>query len=825
MHTIAAGAGTVLAGGYGAFKYNRENYLYDMATRYGRFTAGFSFAAEQAEMYREDIHDLTDLTTSKQDMFHALGVIFLVLCFQTIMAGRLGVHGPAPPGWLLGMYWINIGSALMFICISTWLSMHASARATAGSVYMLTHRVRLPIPTPAQLDKARAFGNSFERTSLIDMFRVPFAMPCKKDPVSKETAKADQDAASASKDGKTNGKKAAPTKVRRAPFWYRDENKDLHMTGTGPVTGSSVPEHFEAYRSLQQEWWSHDIYARISLLYFFQHWINAISLYSQSHCFGELRALWPAWTVTIVFAAGHYLILSIDIVPDNHVRYIQLPIEKVAPVPALLCVLGMSLDYAVIPPSVAPKVIIYLIAAIAYVIHILWAIRMYELACPYNSSSDPPDMPGQPWWPAEWWLPGSFSHALYLVAPPKHLEPGQNCLQLEMKAGLKGRGASTSPRRRMEGPGFHAWRIFRGAMVTNIAMWVLMIVGRVIDLAHGERQFLKQEGRVMRWPSHMQPWITPWTREGSRNEWAHTGGADRRLGAETPEESLRRITGLAQRLERVLDPLADKLDTNLAAAVVPQAMRAADVGLPAEFRPAVLACRGEGSIAAVSGQSGEGAVVRSIVAGGTPASPFALHGLEGLGEVLGVSWGDSGLVLTTSIGAVLECAGEPPQQGGGAWKCTEVGTRLPLGGVAALHRAVAGRDAKTGRLRAAVALSEDPGLVLLDADDEQGSWLPAGEVQLEEEEGASFRSLSMSPSGDELYLAAGDGGVLRWPLGGGVPLAVPAPMAANARPELDWQAACSLGNNRLAHLGLRSGGLEAPTSVRAELFFSEGVRA
>ena len=30
---------------------------------------------------------------------------------------------------------------------------------------------------------------------------------------------------------------------------------------------------------------------------------------------------------------------------------------------------------------------------------------------------------------------------------------------------------------------------------------------------NGERQLLKQEGRVERWPSHMQPWMPPWTRE------------------------------------------------------------------------------------------------------------------------------------------------------------------------------------------------------------------------------------------------------------------------------------------------------------------------
>merc|ERR1719343_1349795 len=134
-------------------------------------------AISQTSQYREDLRDMTAFVVSKADTYHTVGTICFVLNFQLIMAGRLGVHGPSPPGWLLGLYWTNICSALMFLVTFTWMAMHASARATAGSAFLRTRAVRLPIPTPKQLDQARTTGNTFEKQRLAEMFRIPFVTP------------------------------------------------------------------------------------------------------------------------------------------------------------------------------------------------------------------------------------------------------------------------------------------------------------------------------------------------------------------------------------------------------------------------------------------------------------------------------------------------------------------------------------------------------------------------------------------------------------------------------------------------------------------------
>ncbi|CAE7721443.1 unnamed protein product, partial [Symbiodinium pilosum] len=256
----------------------------------------------QAAQYRQDIRDLTALTVTKMDTYHVIGVIFFVLNFQLIMAGRLGVHGPSPPGYILGIYWVCSTSALMFLCVLIWFTLHASARATAGMAHMLTRSVRLPIPTPKQLDKARRTGNMFEKQRVTDILRVPFVVPAPKE------AEEGTDPAKKSGSGKTGAQ-------RRMPKWYQDESKDLHTSkgGAPAAVRGANPEHFELYRGLQQEWAVHDCYARIGILYFFSHWITAAAIYTQCHCFGELRGIWPAWSCSVVFCTAHWCMLKLDI--------------------------------------------------------------------------------------------------------------------------------------------------------------------------------------------------------------------------------------------------------------------------------------------------------------------------------------------------------------------------------------------------------------------------------------------------------------------------------------------------------------------------------
>jgi len=738
MPVLATSAATTAAAGAvaaGAFKYNRANYLFDAGLRFSRYTSGYNFAMAQATQYRQDLRDLTALTVTKMDTYHVIGVIFFVLNFQLIMAGRLGVHGPSPPGYIMGLYWVNVTSALMFLCVLIWFTLHASARATAGSAHMLTRSVRLPIPTPKQLDKARRTGNMYEKQRMTDVFRVPFVVPAPKETTAEDQA--------------DPAKKVAPAgSTRRMPKWYQDEQKELHAS-KGGAHRNAVPEHFELYRGLQQEWAVHDCYARIGILYFFSHWMTSVSLYSQCHCFGELRGIWPAWSVTLVFTTAHWCLLKLDIQEESESRFLaMLPIENLLPFTPLLTVLAMSLDYSVLRPNDGWIAVIYIISWGAYAIHFLWALRLFELAMPH-AQADPPEVPGKQWTPGEWWLPKAFSQTVYIVAPPKQLEPGNTCLQQEMKASKGTKGVNVPQKKTREtAPMLYPWKLFRGAILTNICLWIFIMFGRVFDQVHGERQLLKQEGRVMRWPSHMQPWMTPWTRNGTRNEYGHTGGSDRRLLEHMDLLREEKVPNVAERLAASLGSLAEALES-LDSSEMP------GEGVPAASLPIAY---GEDLLHRLSneGHGAQVALAKEVSASLSAKLPknFIFEGLEKFGEILGASYSPSdGLMVATKSGAVAQCHDQPNAYG--LWPCKQVAEMLPT--PAPLRAACAVR-LSTGSLRAAVTFEEEDGVLLLHAGVD-GKWIPAGEVSLPH----AHHRFTFDKEGAELLISSPHG-ALKWTL-------------------------------------------------------------
>jgi len=785
---LAAGAGAAAAAtAVAAFDYNRENFFHDSGMRFQRYTTGYAFAIEQAKQYREDIRNFTEIAVAKGEIFSMLGVVFCVLNIQLIMAGRLGVHGPAPPMWLLGIYWANSTGAMMFLVVYIWLSMHASARAQAGGAHMLTRNVRLPIPSPKQLDKARRTGNSFEKQRVTDVFRVPFVAPAPKEKVY------DMEKGSSSADKAAAG----PVSNRRMPKWYEDEQKELNPNATcnidlGP---NANPEHFELYRGVQQEWWCHEAYARIGLLYFFSAWWTSLSLYSQSFIFTELRAMWPAWSVTPIFCVAHWAMLKIDILPEKMTRLSFLHLEDIVPFAPLLSLVAMQLEYSVYPKHAMGimRCIVYIFAYTLYAIFLAWSIRLYDLAEP-RLQAEKPEVAGQCWWPQDWWVPPAFNGTVYVIAAPAQLVPSvANCLQIEMKASkaLKSSAPQNIKKQRVAGPQLWPWKIFRGAVITYIAVMFFTTLGMFAEHTHGggmvgDGYFLKQAGRTVRWPAHIQPWMSPWIREGHRDQMAHAGGSDRRLSQATPEYDAARVAhSLANLVGPMVDAMEGKRQHATQASQLPSPLRA-NIVWPDNLMPSILASRSANKIAALE-PSRRGALIDLSPEGiHAVTESFVLSGIEHLGELLGASWGASGLVLT-STGGVAECSGMPLS---GVWPCAQVAPALPLGG-SSIVAASAARS--PGGMRAAVAFAEGS-VVVFDA--RHGEWMATGEVQLPVSDGFAEPHLSMADAGDQLLISSRRGSVLTWRMSDPEPgLAAPAHSSGEM-----WWSACSLGGHRVAHL-------------------------
>merc|ERR1719199_1635410 len=100
---------------------------------------------------------------------------------------------------------------MMWLMLTAWLAIHGGARAQAGATYLKTRSVRLPIPTPKQMDKARVFGNHWERQRFWDVFRVPFIAPAPNDDPVAHDSDNDSDGSIDAKGGGSVGKKKRKT--------------------------------------------------------------------------------------------------------------------------------------------------------------------------------------------------------------------------------------------------------------------------------------------------------------------------------------------------------------------------------------------------------------------------------------------------------------------------------------------------------------------------------------------------------------------------------------------------------------------------------------
>ncbi|CAK0832880.1 unnamed protein product, partial [Prorocentrum cordatum] len=120
----AAAAGTAAVAGSWLFDYNRANFQFDQGQRWGRFTAARGFANAQVSQYREDIIGITSVTQSKMDAWTTVSTLFLCVCAALSDAGRIGMHGAAPPGWLCALYSGNVFTSVMYCGLALWLSMH-----------------------------------------------------------------------------------------------------------------------------------------------------------------------------------------------------------------------------------------------------------------------------------------------------------------------------------------------------------------------------------------------------------------------------------------------------------------------------------------------------------------------------------------------------------------------------------------------------------------------------------------------------------------------------------------------------------------------------
>eukprot|EP00930_Biecheleria_cincta_P023438 TRINITY_DN1693_c0_g1_i1.p1 TRINITY_DN1693_c0_g1~~TRINITY_DN1693_c0_g1_i1.p1 ORF type:complete len:1035 (+),score=213.54 TRINITY_DN1693_c0_g1_i1:35-3139(+) len=435
--TVAAGA--VGATGLGLWGYNRANYLYDAEFRFERFNAAREMAIAQTEQYRADLRALSGLTAAKNGNYAVIASLDMALCIALYCAGRLGLHGPSPPGWIMGLWLTTNAASFGFMALAILFALHANFRAQAASAQLLTRKIRIPVPTLKQLDKARKFASEYEQVAWSDMFRVPYLSnngAPKTDETSAKVAGSSNRARSSSPGRRSRGSKAST--------WIREEfDTDRAGTVTGPpgstLPPDAAPEHYRLYAAVQKEWFEYDIYCRVCLFLGFTAFVQSLAYYSLGHIVVELRAFWVSHACAFTIEVLHVLLLRFDIIQGR----IQGKQERtpafflwLGPVSVFFAIAGMSIDFRV-QFSITGVVFTWICIFVSYGCQFCYQLRLLELILP-DDVRNPLKLEeaiGDSWWPSTWRCPSAFAHVLYFVAPPSRLQPGQYDLAREIREG------------------------------------------------------------------------------------------------------------------------------------------------------------------------------------------------------------------------------------------------------------------------------------------------------------------------------------------------------------------------------------------------------
>ena len=191
--------------------------------------------------YRQDISDLTDLTSNRMFKLAEFGAIVVHMATALYCPGRLGFHVPPPPGWLMGLFMVNVAGCYLWMGLTIWFAIHAALRANSAATHMLTRFVRIPVPSQKLLDRARKFLASYEEQPFREVFRIPFVRHQYKasgEGGFNENMELDVDAENRTRHGYD------------VPAWYKKEKAIDNASAVESMmpyhARGTAPEHFEA---------------------------------------------------------------------------------------------------------------------------------------------------------------------------------------------------------------------------------------------------------------------------------------------------------------------------------------------------------------------------------------------------------------------------------------------------------------------------------------------------------------------------------------------------------------------------------------------------
>jgi len=278
-------------------KYNRKGFMLDKELRQEREFQEQDLRIKQFTLYREDVRDLVNLTTSKMDLYLIISALLADKTFLMVCKSNEAL--PAPE-WALELNVLSLGSGVLYLFLSMWLAIYASVAAHAYGTRMLVQFVRLPIASEKYLQNATAQSSDFEAASVADMLRIPFAQR-KRPPAGEEAPQ------------------SSPSNRAAAAL----EEAPVTETASDPSVGSTQPqedmlptamlEHVRLYRKVQLHWQAYDAYARVALFL----GANCIIYSCLYWCLGQLIENQGAWIpelgTSLIFATLQLCLSRLDL--------------------------------------------------------------------------------------------------------------------------------------------------------------------------------------------------------------------------------------------------------------------------------------------------------------------------------------------------------------------------------------------------------------------------------------------------------------------------------------------------------------------------------
>jgi hypothetical protein len=539
-------ASTSLAKNWGIFgwNYNRTNYKYDQTLRWQRYTSGRKQAMAQIDMFREDVADLTGVSTCKLKVYGPIYGIVTTVCVTVLVEGRSGLKFPGPPVFISAIYLQCLGIGMCFIILAAWLLFHSAMRAQIACVQLRTRIVRVPVPTQRQLDGSRKLLSTWEEQCIYDVFRIPFVMPnqAKSPEHSDEEEEEDETerktgytkggipgvahkiktkVKEAHKDGKTTHSAHVPGFTPGHPGWYEKELADREAVPDASPSGQGMSgyeepyAHFELLRNAQKEWWGCEAYMRVCFLYGMMHLIMAFSYWITLHNIAELGMIWCSNLGAAGLTAGVWVMFRMDVLPEYGGAF---PVEIGGPFVTSIA-LGLLYSHQITQTMMD---IGRGVAILIVIMHIFLTFRLYAVAKPTQGKAHHHALEtggrlfnksGSCEFPA--WLPSAFQHVMYMVAPPKTQE------QLDKeKQDRENNVIAEDPLANVD---MTPWYYLRLMILAVGLGWAVQLAGRTVECVMGERMLVSNPG---------QP---PWTRTGQWFGWEHGPVSSKHYAHVTPQ--------------------------------------------------------------------------------------------------------------------------------------------------------------------------------------------------------------------------------------------------------------------------------------------------